>query len=211
VRARIVGLALLAASVPAAARVDAAPPAVAKKQALLAAKQEAAATPDLASRRAAQSKALARRVGKPPEAVLNLRNSWTDEVLTLPATGDAPVAREVVDRFLRCHFTNEPTEMDARLIGVVVQAARHFKVGRVDVVSGFRAPKYNLALRKKGRAVARDSQHTKGNAIDFRLPGVPVAKLQAWAIKLKLGGVGFYPQSKFVHIDTGPVRRWNGE
>jgi uncharacterized protein YcbK (DUF882 family) len=101
--------------------------------------------------------------------------------------------------------------MDEHLIGVLIAAARHFEVDRVDIVSGFRAPKYNLMLRKKGRAVARDSQHTKGNAVDFRLPGVPVARLRSWALSLKLGGVGFYPESKFVHVDTGPVRRWNGD
>ena len=81
----------------------------------------------------------------------------------------------------------------------------------VDVVSGFRHPKYNLMLRKKGHQVARDSQHTHGNAIDFFLPHVPAGQLAAWARAQKLGGVGYYPDSGFVHMDTGPVRTWSGE
>ena len=64
--------------------------------------------------------------------------------------------------------------MDPRLVGMVVAAARNFHSDVVDVVSGFRHPKYNLMLRKKGHQVARDSQHTQGHAIDFYLPQVPI-------------------------------------
>jgi uncharacterized protein YcbK (DUF882 family) len=66
-------------------------------------------------------------------------------------------------------------------------------------------------LRKKGHQVARDSQHTHGNALDFTIPGVSVEKLHAWAKEQKLGGVGIYLNSKFVHMDTGPVRFWEGD
>jgi uncharacterized protein YcbK (DUF882 family) len=58
--------------------------------------------------------------------------------------------------------------------------------------------------------VARDSQHTHGNAVDFRIPGVDVKSLEAWARRLRLGGVGLYLGSGFVHVDTGRVRYWNG-
>jgi uncharacterized protein YcbK (DUF882 family) len=101
--------------------------------------------------------------------------------------------------------------MDPRLVQVVLEAARHFGVDRVEIVSGYRAPKYNLMLRKKGHEVARDSQHTYGHAIDFRLPGVPVMTLHAWAKRRHLGGVGLYLESEFVHMDVGPVRYWGGE
>jgi uncharacterized protein YcbK (DUF882 family) len=78
-------------------------------------------------------------------------------------------------------------------------------------VSGFRHPKYNLMLRKKGHQVARDSQHTHGNAIDFWLPGISIPALHEWAKSKHMGGVGLYLGSGFVHMDTGPVRYWNGE
>src|SRR5690242_13941913 len=101
--------------------------------------------------------------------------------------------------------------MEPKLIPTVVEAAKHFNVGIVDIVSGFRHPKYNLILRKKGHQVARDSQHTHGNAIDFAIPHVTVQALEAWARAQKLGGVGIYPESGFVHMDTGPIRTWSGE
>ena len=100
--------------------------------------------------------------------------------------------------------------MDPRLIGVLASAAKHFNTERIEIVSGYRAPKFNLMLRKKGHAVARESQHTQGHAIDFRLPGVTTERLRTWARRLGLGGAGFYPESQFVHADTGPLRTWAG-
>lgn len=101
--------------------------------------------------------------------------------------------------------------MDRKLLEAVIGAATQFKSDVVNVVSGFRHPKYNLMLRKKGREVARDSQHTHGNAVDFSIPSVSVKKLHEWAKAQKLGGVGIYLGSGFVHMDTGPVRSWSGD
>lgn len=151
---------------------------------------------------------LDQRIGKPPAPVVNIFNTWTHEMLPIERAADVPDQRR--NRFFRCHFTGQPTSMDARLLDALLAAARHFDSMRIDIVSGFRAPKYNLMLRKKGREVARNSQHTLGSAIDFRLRGVPVRRLHAWARRLRLGGVGLYPASGFIHMDTGPVRYWNG-
>jgi len=153
----------------------------------------------------------ARKIGKPPPPVISLYNTWTHEWLALDGDvrGALPTP-DTVNRFLRCHFTNEPRDMDGALAKTLRDAARHFGRTRIDIVSGFRAPKYNLMLRKKGREVARDSQHTHGNAVDFRIPGVTVHALQAWAKSLRLGGVGLYEGSGFIHVDTGRVRYWNG-
>lgn len=160
---------------------------------------------------------LRRRLGRPPAKVINIRNLWTHETVAVdaaaPAPGKAeilPMPQEAIDRFLRCHFTNMPTQVDGRVFAALVTAARHFKVPRIEIVSGFRSPKYNLILRKKGREVARQSEHTFGNAVDFRLPGVAVERLHAWAKQLGLGGVGFYADSGFIHIDTGKIRYWKG-
>jgi hypothetical protein len=145
-------------------------------------------------------------VGKPPAPVVNVWNTWTRETLVL----DPAIDRETFGRFLRCHFTGAPAPMDMRLLGVLVGAARKFSPARIEIVSGFRAPKYTLMLRKKGREVARDSQHTYGQAVDFRLRGVPASQLVGYVRSLRLGGAGFYPESNFVHVDTGPVRTWAG-
>jgi len=147
--------------------------------------------------------------GGKPAKLLNLYNQWTKEWLAVDPT--APPAGATLDHFLRDHFTNKPAQMEPRLLGFVVGAADHFHTETAQIVSGFRHPKYNLILRKKGHQVARDSQHTHGNAVDFFLPGVPAQSLEAWARAQKLGGVGYYPDSGFVHMDTGPVRTWSGE
>ena len=149
------------------------------------------------------------KVGTKPARLVNLYNGWTDEWLAVePGT---KIPQPTLDRFLRDHYTNQPGTMEPRLAEILVAAADHFRSDRVIVVSGFRHPKYNLLLRKKGHQVARDSQHTHGNAVDFNIPRVTTEALHAWAKDQKIGGVGLYLQSGFVHMDTGPVRYWSGE
>ncbi|HEU4615083.1 MAG TPA: DUF882 domain-containing protein [Kofleriaceae bacterium] len=151
-------------------------------------------------------------VGAKPAKLINLQNRWTHDWLAVDPLRPPSVAE--MDTFLRCHFTNEATQMEPKLIPTVVAAAKQFKMDVVYVISGFRHPKYNLMLRKKGHQVARDSQHTHGNAIDFTFPGMTLDqlhRLHAWVKSRRLGGVGIYPSSKFVHMDTGPVRFWTGD
>lgn len=205
-------LALVAVAV-AGAVLGAADPARAagKKELLLAASgQSGAARPASAAERARWGRTLRARVGKKPPALINVYNTWTHEFVAVEAGSSAPppVAQALMNHFLRCHFTNHHIDMDGRLFGVLIKAANKFRVARVDIVSGFRAPKYNLILRKKGRRVARQSEHTFGHAVDFRLPGVTTERLRNWARTLRLGGVGYYRDDKFVHVDIGPVRYW---
>ncbi len=152
--------------------------------------------------------ARAPRVNQPPEPPLTIRNLWTHE--SYAVAPDGSLARESFDHLLRCHHTNQTTAMDDTLLPILVQAAKKFRVAFIDVVSGYRAAKYQLTLRKKGHEVARDSEHPKGNAIDFRLPDVPTKILLRFVKSLRKGGVGFYPESHFVHADTGRVRFWKG-
>lgn len=147
--------------------------------------------------------------GTKPAPLLNLYNEHTHEWLAFDPT--KPPGPAVLDSFLRDHYTNKSSKMDPRLLDIMIAAAGQFHTGVVDVVSGFRHPKYNLILRKKGHQVARDSQHTHGNAIDFYLPGVPTLQLHAWAKAQQLGGVGLYLTSGFVHMDTGRIRFWSGD
>ena len=147
------------------------------------------------------------QVGSKPDALVDLYNEHTHEWLAI----DPKLPLPNVDRFLRDHFTNKSTAMDPKLIPTVLAAAAKFQSDVVYVVSGFRHPKYNLILRKKGHQVARDSEHTHGHAIDFYLPRVTTLQLEAWAKAQKLGGVGVYMQSGFVHMDVGPIRYWSGD
>ncbi|MCA9675745.1 MAG: YcbK family protein [Kofleriaceae bacterium] len=209
-----IGLALAAAvaapGVAAADRAKIIDPAPAAPSSEPASKKDAEWAARLAPRKPLRQVDPDALVGKAPAEVISFYNQWTHEWIGVDVT-DRGVDPELADRFLRCHFTNEPTDMDRRLLSTVLDAARHFKVDRVNVVSGFRAPKYNLMLRKKGHAVARDSQHTKGHAVDFWLPGVGTQALYRWAMSHQLGGVGLYPDSGFVHVDVGRKRTWTGE
>jgi hypothetical protein len=147
--------------------------------------------------------------GSRPAPIVNLYNEWTKEWLAVDPK--SPVPPRVASSFLRDHYTNKSMIMDPKLVGILLAAAAHFHADTVHVVSGFRHPKYNLILRKKGHQVARDSEHTHGNAVDFFIPNVTTAQLHAWAKDQKLGGVGLYVGSGFVHMDTGPIRYWSGE
>ncbi len=142
------------------------------------------------------------------DPVLTLHNVWTNESLPI-AFGKAPTP-ELFDELVRCHYTNQQTLMDQRLASVLLRAATKFKTSYIEIVSGFRAPKYQLMLRKKGHEVARDSEHPLGHAVDFRIPEVPTRTLLRFVRSLRLGGVGYYPDSKFVHADVGRVRFWRG-
>lgn len=146
--------------------------------------------------------------GSRVEPITTLHYVWTRETMPLLP---GPLPERGFSSFLRDHFTNQPTDMDARLLDVLARVGSNFRAPRIDVVSGYRSPKYNLTLRKKGREVARGSQHTEGAAVDFRLPGVPTKQVQRYVRSLRAGGVGYYPQSNFVHADTGPVRAWTGK
>lgn len=116
-----------------------------------------------------------------------------------------------INRFLRDWRRNEPTKMDPRLLDVVWEAYQ--KVGARDhihVVSAYRSPATNSMLRKRGRGVAKKSQHMLGKAMDFYIPGVSLKRLRNAGLQLGVGGVGYYPRSgsPFVHFDTGSVRHW---
>ena len=141
--------------------------------------------------------------------VLTLHNVWTNESLPVVLSA-VPQPAVPFNELARDHFTNQETKMDGRLLETIVRAAEKFHARYVEVVSGFRAPKYQLMLRKKGHEVARDSQHPRGTAVDFRVAGVPTKILLRFVRSLHLGGVGYYPDSKFVHADVGPIRFWRG-
>lgn len=144
---------------------------------------------------------------------LEFFHTHTHERLNLVyAVGDQfqPDSLGRLNRFLRDHYTGEVGSMDP-LLFEQLHRVRALLGARMpyDVISGYRCPDTNGRLRQKGGGgVAKKSLHMEGRAIDVRLPGVPLAELRDAALSLQAGGVGFYPDSQFVHLDTGRVRRW---
>jgi len=152
------------------------------------------------------------RVDSLPEKSLALHNLHTGEEATITFWRDGAYLKEglaKLNHFLRDHRTGDVTEMDPELFMLVHDLHRQASFdGRIDIVSGYRSKKTNEKLRAMGRQVAKRSQHIQGKAMDIRFPGYPVKKLRNLALKEGRGGVGYYPKSRFIHVDTGRVRQW---
>ncbi|NIR58169.1 MAG: DUF882 domain-containing protein [Gammaproteobacteria bacterium] len=114
-----------------------------------------------------------------------------------------------INRVLRDHRTGEVCAIDPELMDLLFALQRTLDSNRpYHVISGYRSPKTNTMLRARGSGVAKHSLHMDGRAIDVRLPGCALKDLRVAALSLKAGGVGYYPSSNFVHLDTGRVRFW---
>lgn len=116
---------------------------------------------------------------------------------------------ENFSHLLRDHRQNLSAPMDKRLYELLYQLNKTLNVSdEYHVISGYRSPKTNEMLASKSSAVAIKSYHMRGMAIDIAIPDVKISHLRDAAISLKLGGVGYYPKSGFIHVDTGRVRIW---
>ncbi|MCF8778983.1 DUF882 domain-containing protein [Vibrio sp. IRLE0018] len=143
---------------------------------------------------------------------LALNNLHTGEWLeTCYFDGNAYLDEELarIDHLCRDFRLNEVHPMDRRLFDRLTQIQKLVGTeNEVQIISGYRSPQTNEALRAKSSGVAKKSYHMLGQAIDFRLDGVKLATIRDAALSLNAGGVGYYPGSNFIHIDTGPVRSW---
>jgi uncharacterized protein YcbK (DUF882 family) len=118
-------------------------------------------------------------------------------------------ALATIDQFLRDFRTSEVHAIDPGLLDLL-QGLAGLTGSRqpFQVISGYRSPATNEMLRHSSEGVAAGSLHMKGRAIDIRLADVPLTKLRHAALAVRGGGVGYYPASDFVHVDTGRVRTW---
>lgn len=120
-----------------------------------------------------------------------------------------PDALESVNHLLRDFRTGEVHAIDPGVLDILHDLTRMTGSGRpFQVISGYRSPRTNSMLRERSGGVAAKSLHMQGKAIDIRLADVPLSRLRDAALSLQRGGVGYYPGSNFVHVDTGRVRRW---
>ncbi len=147
-----------------------------------------------------------------PERKLSLLNLHTGESITATYWAEGQYQGSelaAINNILRDHRTGDVHQMDSGLLDLLYML--HQKVDAkksFQVISGYRSPKTNAALNKKSNGVAKKSLHMQGKAIDIQLPGCELSALRNAAISCQKGGVGYYPKSNFIHIDTGRVRRW---
>ncbi|WP_266277696.1 DUF882 domain-containing protein [Methylophaga sp. OBS3] len=150
-----------------------------------------------------------------PERHLELFNLHTGEQLKTTYWVEGQYqAKEIkaINHILRDHRTNELFPIDRKLIDLMALLLMPYgDTHPLEIISGYRSESTNEMLRKTGSGgVAKKSYHTLGKAVDIKLAGTKLIDLYEAAIELKAGGVGYYPKDGFVHIDTGPVRHWQG-
>jgi uncharacterized protein YcbK (DUF882 family) len=127
---------------------------------------------------------------------------WADGEYLSPAIAQ-------INYVLRDHRTNEIKDIDPSLLDLLHTVAVKLRTRQpFHVISGYRSPETNARLHQHSRNVAKHSLHMKGQAADVRLPGTRLSFLRQTVANLKGGGVGYYPRSRFVHIDVGRVRYW---
>jgi len=120
-----------------------------------------------------------------------------------------PAALATVNHFLRAFRTGDVHDIDSDLLDLLYRLTAMTEASApFQVISGYRSPVTNEMLRHRSEGVAAGSLHMKGQAIDIRLADVPLATLRRAAVSAGRGGVGYYPASDFVHVDTGRVRTW---
>jgi uncharacterized protein YcbK (DUF882 family) len=146
------------------------------------------------------------------ERSISFVHTHTGETISVVYKRDGelvPDALARLNRFLRDHRTGDVHEVDPDVFDFLWEIRK--EVGSDEpfhLVSGYRSPVTNEKLRRAGRKIGKKSLHVKGQAIDFRLPGTDTARLRDVALALKRGGVGYYRESDFIHVDIGRVRRW---
>ena len=115
-----------------------------------------------------------------------------------------------LDYFLRDHRTGDVRHFDPRLFDILADltVSVGHPGGQVDIVCGYRTSSTNESLRAHTTGVAKNSLHIQAEAIDLRMPGIDTLQLRRAALALGRGGVGYYPHSDFIHVDTGRVRHW---
>lgn len=143
---------------------------------------------------------------------LSFYNLHTDERLHAVYWKDGSYDRGAwaqINHILRDHYSGDVHVMDLRLMDLLHDLQGHLRNdGTIEIISGYRSPTTNRHLAEASGGVAKNSFHMRGMAIDVRIEGTALPHLHQTALQMNRGGVGYYPDSQFVHLDVGPARRW---
>lgn len=147
-----------------------------------------------------------------PAKELAFYNLHTNEKLRLVYAEHGqyiPQAMAELNQFLRDYRTGDVHSIDPLLFDQLHALQQRVETpGAFHVISGYRSSKTNQLLHQHSNGVASQSLHLQGKAIDIRLPGKDLSMLHKAALNMQAGGVGYYPGSDFIHLDTGRVRGW---
>lgn len=158
-----------------------------------------------------RSEILAGEFGGGPRT-LAFRNTHTGEELTTTFWKGGSYEQAALDEInyiLRDFRTGDVHPINRGLLNVLSVLKQKMNSSEpVNIISGYRSPRTNAGLRSRSEGVARRSFHLRGMAIDLRLPGRSTAGIAHTARQMSVGGVGYYDNSDFVHVDVGPVRTW---
>ena len=147
-----------------------------------------------------------------PERALSFHHLHTGETVRAVYFADGRYLEDglaPLNKLLRDWRTDEVIDYDPKVLDIVYTLQRQLAAkGTIEVFCGYRCPETNALLRRRSKAVAKNSLHKHGMANDLNFPGRSLAALHRAALALKAGGVGYYPSPGFVHLDSGPVRHW---
>lgn len=146
------------------------------------------------------------------DGVLDLGNAHFPEHLHVRyRDGDGRYDAEAlaqIERFFRSRTDNRSGPLSLRLIELIDFVQDRYPSSRWVLISGYRSPNFNAALRGKGRRVAEASLHTEGLAADVQPSDGDLRRMWLDLRELQVGGVGLYRSEGFLHVDTGRPRFW---
>lgn len=152
------------------------------------------------------------RLNNVAHKTLALQNTTTGDSLNVTYFEKGrylPDALHEINHLYRDHLTDEIHPVDTALLDQLHDLQTNLGIKKpIHVICGYRSPFTNAHLRRNSRGVARNSLHMEGRAIDIRIAGVDTRTIRDAALSMARGGVGFYPGSNFVHLDTGDFRTW---
>src|SRR5882762_4840604 len=142
---------------------------------------------------------------------LNLANPHTGETFSgiyRDDNGPIPWVMEELSLFLRDFHSGERIAIDVGVVDFLMGVMQAVGQTSATILSAYRTAETNAMLSHTHFGVAENSQHLYGRALDVHF-GDNLADAMKAARAMQRGGVGWYPHSSFMHIDTGPVRNWD--
>jgi uncharacterized protein YcbK (DUF882 family) len=143
---------------------------------------------------------------------LSFHNTHTGEKVSLTYFEEGQYltdALQEIDNLFRDHRSGDIRPIDPNLLNLLYKLQETLEITKpFHIISGYRSPESNADLYARHDGVARNSLHMVGKAVDIRIEGVDCRHIRNAALSLQQGGVGYYPSSDFVHVDTGLIRTW---